>query len=217
MNKTKIGVFDSGVGGMSVVHAIREAMPELDVMFANDSQHVPYGDKPPSEILKYSLPILKDMESRGCRVIVIACNTLSTLLIEELRRRVQVPLIGLEPMVKTAAKLTKSGIIVVCATPGTLGSKRYGWLKETYAHGMKVIEPDCSKWSTMIETNKVDHEHIAEEILPACRDGADVIVLGCTHYHWIEEEIEEMVAGKAVVLQPERPVVARLKKVLSEQ
>ena len=211
---TKIGVFDSGIGGLSVKLAIEEALPRAEVLFRSDREHMPYGDKPPEEILGYVVPILEGLALEGCAVIVIACNTVTTTHIQELRRRITVPLVGIEPMVKSAVARTKTGIIAVCATPATLASKRYAWLKETYAQGITVLEPDCSLWAYMIEHNKVNEAALTRQMHTICAQGADTIVLGCTHYHWIEELIKKIVAGRAAVIQPERAVVARLKRVL---
>jgi glutamate racemase len=212
----KIGVFDSGVGGLSVAQAIEKAMPEYEILFRNDAQHVPYGTKPAAELMGYVEPILQGLVMDGCEVIVIACNTVSTTLIEDLRKTITVPLIGLEPMVKPAAKLTKSGVIAVCATPTTLASERYKWLKNEYAKDIKVVEPDCSSWTRMIEDKKLDEAVIADEINDALTLGADVIVLGCTHYHWIEEEIKAIAGDKAAVIQPEAAIIKQLKKVIQE-
>jgi glutamate racemase len=210
-----IGVFDSGIGGKSVANAIEKALPKDKVIFVNDVKNIPYGTKTPGELLKLVEPILQDL-SQKCDVIVVACNTVSTTLIEELRKKIKTPLIAMEPMVKPAAQLSKTGIIAVCATPTTLGSKRYHWLKDSYTQGVKVVEPDCSDWSYMIETNRIDREHIEERIEDSLKQGADVIVLGCTHYHWIEDLINELVKDKATVLQPEQPVIARLQAVLKQ-
>jgi glutamate racemase len=210
----KIGVFDSGIGGLSVAQAIQQALPDAEVLFMDDHEHLPYGTKTPKEILRYALPILEGLGDVGCEVIVVACNTVTTTLIEDLRSKIRVPLVGMEPMVKPAAELTKSGIIAICATPTTLASKRYKWLKQTYAKHVKVLEPDCSDWTQMIETKKVDRQKIHDRINSACQQGADVIVLGCTHYHWIEDEIRQIAAGRATVLQPEQPVIEQLKRVL---
>ncbi len=209
-----IGVFDSGVGGLSVKNAIQKALPDAEIILREDKQHLPYGTKTPDEIHSYVLPLLKELEEAGCEVIVVACNTVSTTLIEPLRQEVKVPLIAMEPMVKPAAEATKSGVIVICATPATLASARYKWLKDTYAKNIKVVEPDCSDWVSMIETNQIDHQKISERINQALSAGADEIVLGCTHYHWIEDDIKKLVAGKAEVLQPEQPVIEQLKRVL---
>lgn len=212
----KIGVFDSGVGGLSVAKALEEALPQCEIVFANDPEHLPYGTKPSQQILGYVLPILHELESKGCELIVIACNTVSTTLIQDLRNSVSVPLVAVEPMIKPAALATKTGIIAVCATPTTLASKRYRWLKEQYAKGVNVLEPDCSDWSAMIEQNQVDRQKIHDRIESVCRAGADVIVLGCTHYHWIEDLIKQIANGRAQVIQPEQPVVNQVKRVLKQ-
>ena len=111
----KIGVFDSGIGGLSVAKAIEKALPEHEVIFRNDSRHVPYATRPVAEILRFVVPIFQTLVDDGCSVIVVACNTVSTTLIDELRALFSVPLIAIEPMVKPAAKLTTAGVIAICA------------------------------------------------------------------------------------------------------
>jgi glutamate racemase len=211
---TKIGVFDSGVGGLSVANAIQHALPQTDVIFTNDHENVPYGNKPPEQLLELVVPILSMLSEQGCDVIVIACNTVSTTIFEELKKQITTPLLPMEPMVQDAAQQTKSGVIAVCATPTTLSSPRYARLKHEYAAKLTVLEPDCSDWSAMIEENRVDHQHISARIDAACELGADVIVLGCTHYHWIENQIIDLVAGRAEVLQPEEMVIDQLRVML---
>ncbi len=206
----KIGVFDSGVGGLSVANAIRVALPEHEVILKEDTEHVPYGIRQPEEVLGLVLPIFQELVNEGCQLIVIACNTVSTTLIKTLREHFDVPLIGLEPMIKPAAKLTGSHVIAVCATPATLRSSRYEWLKAKYAQGITILEPDCSDWAYMIEHDQIDRQKIAERVNDVLQQGADVIVLGCTHYHWIEQEITELAVGKAHVLQPEQAVIKKL-------
>jgi glutamate racemase len=214
--RDKIGVFDSGVGGLSVALAIQKNLPGYEVVFKDDSEHVPYGTKELEEIYQFTRPILDSLASEDCKVIVIACNTVTTNLIERLREEIQIPLIGMEPAVKPAAANTKTGIITVCATPRTLGSDRYKWLKDEFAQDIKVLEPDCSEWSYMIENNSVDREKIAMTVKESIAKGSDQIVLGCTHYHWIENEIKQLAQGRAEVIQPERPVIEQLKRVLRQ-
>jgi glutamate racemase len=214
--KSKIGVFDSGAGGLSVALAIQRELPDYEIVFKDDSEHVPYGIKTTEEIYHFAKPILHSLISDGCKVIVIACNTVTTNLIERLREELPVPLVGMEPMVRPAGQNTKSRVIAVCATPRTLTSDRYKWLKENYAKGVKVIEPDCSNWVHMIENNRVDRENIAKIIDEAISKKADQIVLGCTHFHWIEEEIKQIAKGRAKVIQPEGPVIGQLKRVLGQ-
>lgn len=212
--RTKIGVFDSGIGGLSVAGAIEKALPELEVIFRDDARHVPYGSRTVEEIYKFTKPILQSLVSDGCKVIVIACNTVTTNLISRLRKEIVVPLVGMEPMVKPAAIATKTGVITVCATPLTLSSVRYRSLKRELTKGVKVIEPDCSDWAYMVENNRVDRDKVAKIINDSCTAGADQIVLGSTHYHWIEQLIDELARGRANVMQPEQPVIEELKRVI---
>jgi glutamate racemase len=216
MPKTKIGVFDSGVGGLSVVNAIIKALPELEIVYKEDKGHVPYGTRGISQIHGFIKPIFQQFIDEGCQVIVVACNTVTTNLIKHLREEFPVPMVGMEPMIKPAAAASKTGVICVCATPRTLSSKRYAWLKEQYAPNAKVLEPDCSDWAVMIEANSINREKVAKIINESIEEGADQIVLGCTHYHWIEAEIKEIAAGRAEVMQPEIPVIEQLKRVLKQ-
>jgi glutamate racemase len=211
----KIGVFDSGIGGKSVANTIEKELPNAEVRFVHDvPEHFPYATKSPDEIYGFILPIFQKLVDDGCDVIVVACNTVSTTLITRLRAAFSVPLVALEPMVRPAAALTKTGVIAVCATPTTLASERYNWLKETYGNACTFLEPDCADWSLLIEHNQMTEQRLRAEIEPVLEQDADVIVLGCTHYHWIEEEIKQLVADKATVLQPETAVVRQLKHML---
>ncbi len=211
----KIGVFDSGVGGKSMALAIESTLPEHTVLLREDHDNLPYGNKTPAELLKLVLPIMKEMQKAGCDVIVVACNTVTTNIIAELREALDTPIVAMEPMIKPAAAYTTSKVIAVCATPATLQSARYAWLKEQYAQDVKVLEPDCSDWAAMIEEDHVDGAKIAARINEVLAKKADVIVLGCTHYHWIEHQIRILSAGKAKVMQPEKPVLEQLKRVIA--
>lgn len=209
-----IGVFDSGVGGLSVANAVQKALPQETIILREDKKNLPYGTKTADQLYNLVCPILDEMVIAGCEVIVIACNTVTTTIISRLRKVLQIPLIGMEPMVKPAAELTKTGVIAVFATPTTLASARYAELKQKYAAGIKVVEPDCSKWSYMVEHNEIDEQQIQANVVIALDANADVIVLGCTHYHWIEDLIRSFCNDRALVIQPEQPVIAQLKIVL---
>lgn len=208
----KVGVFDSGIGGLSVAKHLEAAFPQHEVVYVNDKQHVPYGTRSIEEIHGFTLPILEKLVQDGCGIIVIACNTVTTCLISRLRQQLPVPLIGIEPMVKPASALTKTGKIIVCATPRTLESDRYAFLKQQYASNIEVYEPDCSDWPQLIENSSIHEAIIAERIEPGLSAGADVIVLGCTHYHWIESQVNHLAAGRATVLQPESAIAAELER-----
>jgi glutamate racemase len=190
----KIGVFDSGVGGLSVANAIKKSLPDCKIILHEDRKNLPYGNKTPKQLLSFVVPILEDMQREGCQIIVIACNTVTTNIIKELRAKIKIPLLGIEPMVQTAAQKTESGVITVFATPTTLKSDRYAWLKKEYANGIK------------------DRREIIRNTLQSLDAGADVIVLGCTHYHWIEDIIKQIAGDKADVLQPEQAIIRQLKK-----
>jgi glutamate racemase len=211
----KIGVFDSGVGGQSVANAIAKAIPDAELLVVDDKEHLPYGTKTPDVLHGYVLPKIQAM-AEVCDVIVIACNTVTTTLISRLRQEVSVPLVGIEPMIKPASQLTKTGVVAVCATPTTLASERYNALKNEWAQGIKVLEPDCSDWAALIEANSINRDHVDSQIETVCDAGADVIVLACTHYHWIEDVVKNASGKRATVLQPESAIIAQLQRVLTK-
>jgi glutamate racemase len=208
-----IGVFDSGVGGQSVARAIRQALPKDKVILREDRKHVPYGLRQPDELIKLVTPIFQELVDNGCQVIVVACNTVSTTIIDELKSKFAVPLIPVVPMVQEAVEATKSKVIAVCATPTTLASRKYGEIKKSYDSSIKVLEPDCSDWAYMIENRVMERKKIESRIGEVLDAGADVIVLGCTHYHWIEQEIKDLAKNRATILQPESKIIDELKKV----
>lgn len=213
----KVGVFDSGVGGKSVVLAIEKALPDVEVLYETDRENIPYGGKSPERLLELAVPKIRKLESAGCSVIVVACNTVTTTIIKQVREKIKTPIVAIEPMIKPAANLTKAKKIIVCATPATLTSPRYKELTEEYAKNIEVYEPNCSDWAFLIENNNQNYKNIEADIEVSLKKGADVVVLACTHYHWIEEEIKEIADKyKASVLQPEQAIVARLKSVLSQ-
>lgn len=212
----KLGVFDSGIGGRAVAAALHASFPEAELIVVNDHKNVPYGSKPPEQILALTDAAIQPLLSAHCDIIILACNSASAAAIEELRRRYpSEAFIGLEPMVKPAAALTKTGIIAVCATPATLASARYHRLVQTYGQDIRIIEPDCSQWATMIENNKVNRTQIEETIDRCCDEGADVIVLACTHYHWIKDLISQIAAGRAIVIEPSEAIGRRVSNLLN--
>jgi glutamate racemase len=213
---TRVGVFDSGAGGKSVADAISGGIEDVEVIYESDPANVPYGTKTKQELLTLTRPKIKSLANKKCEIIVIACNSVSTTVIDQLKTETNVPLIGVEPMVEEASNLTKSGVIAVCATPRTLTSHRYEQLRAKYAQNIVVIEPDCSQWALMIEQDAIDRASIKLTIQDAVEQDADVIVLACTHYHWIESLIVDACKNRAVVLQPEKKIIERLKLVLKQ-
>lgn len=211
----KIGVFDSGIGGKSIAEKLRHDYPDHEIIYVDDHEHVPYGSRPKEEIIQLTDTAIQPLLRQGCDTIVLACNTATAVAIETLRLTYpSTPFIGLEPMIKPAAALSKTGVTAVFATPATLASDRYNKLKTKYALNTKVIEPDCSQWAYLIEKNEMDSKKIEDVVNEVCDKGADVIVLACTHYHWIKEEITGQAAGKASVIDPSDAISKRVKAVL---
>lgn len=213
---SKIGVFDSGIGGRSVANALEKAFPQHEIIFISDSDNLPYGTKTPEKLRELVKPKMEELVEKGVDIIVIACNTVSTTILDYVKQIVGVPVIGTVPMLEEASKITKSNVISVCATPTTLLSDKYSQLKKNYAQNIKIIEPDCSRWTEMIENNDVNETEISQKIKNACDNGADVIILGCTHYHWIEELIKRIAQGKAMVIQPENKITDEVRSLLSK-
>jgi glutamate racemase len=211
----KLGVFDSGIGGEAIAAALRLVFPTAIITTVNDHENVPYGSKTPDEIINLTDIAIQPLINAGCDVITLACNTATAVAIETLRAKYpNQKFIGIEPMIKTAAELTKSHTIAVCATPATLASDRYGKLVKKFGTGLSIIEPDCSDWAQMIENNQINYQVINQTINDVCDRGADVIVLGCTHYNWIKDSIIKIVDGRAQVIEPSSAIGNRVKQLL---
>lgn len=210
-----IGVFDSGRGGELLAAELQEAFPNHTVITELDVNNVPYGLKSPDEIYALTKAGLARLTDGGADILVLACNT-ATTIIHHLRQDFQQSIIGLEPMIKPAAAATKSGIIAVFATPATLASDRYNDLKARYAADCQVLEPDCGKWSTMIQQDAIDWYQIENTVRQVIDQGADVLVLGCTHYHILEDHLVKMVGDKAVVMQPSKAIISQIQTLISD-
>lgn len=212
----KIGVFDSGIGGEAIAMSLRAALPEAEVLTANDREHLPYGSRRPSEVIFLTDRAIQPLLTASCDAIVLACNTATTAAIETLRLRYpDQQFIGLEPMVKPAALMTRTGVVTICATPATLSSERYKRLKETYARDIEVYEPDCSTWARMIEDNTINEATIYSIIEASKQRGADVVVLACTHYHWIKQLIIQLAGNSVTVLDPGDAIARRVRGLLT--
>jgi glutamate racemase len=212
----RIGVFDSGIGGEAVAASLAAAFTDAAILTVNDRVHVPYGPRSPADILRLSNRAIQPLLNGDCDIIVIACNTVTATALPQLRADYPDQLfIGLEPMIKPAAKLSKTKTVAVFATPATLDSKSYRRLKLLYGAPLTFIEPDCSDWASLIEANQMNRQHIDEVVKRCLAQNADVLVLGCTHYHWIKEEIQQAAGVKAKVLEPSEAVARRVKELLA--
>ena len=211
----KIGVFDSGVGGRAVAQRLQEFIPEAEILSVDDHAHVPYGSRPSEEIITLTTKAIQPLLDAHCDSIVIACNTATTVAIRELRQRFpETPFVGIEPMVKPSSLLTKTKRIAVLATPATLSSLRYSELKNEWAKDITVVEPDCHTWAGLIEAGKETEVPIEQTVELLIQDGVDVIVLACTHYHWLKQRAEKAAHGQAQILEPTEAIGNRIIDIL---
>jgi glutamate racemase len=208
-----IGIFDSGVGGLSVLRAIRAQMPDEPVLYVADQRHVPYGSRPLEQVRTFAMGITRFLLSKGAKLIVVACNTASAAALLDLRRTFPgLPFVGMEPAVKPAAEYTKSGVVGVLATPATFQGVLYASVVERFAKGVTVLQHTCPGLVGQIERGELDTpatRNILEVALqPMLAKGIDTVVLGCTHYPFVIPLIEQICGEHVRVIDP-APAVAR--------
>ncbi len=213
METIPIGVFDSGVGGLSVLRAIRSQFPAHPILYFADQAHVPYGSRSLEEVRAYSREITRFLLDQGARLIVVACNTASAAALHDLRHKFSsVPFVGMEPAVKPAAEGTHSGVVGVLATPATFHSDLYSSVLERFARGVKILGDPCPGLVQQIEagdlTGPRTRQILENALQPMLEAGTDTIVMGCTHYPFVIPLIEE-IAGPGVRVIDPAPAVAR--------
>lgn len=207
-----IGIFDSGVGGLSVAREIRRALPGEDLLYVADTAYCPYGDRPLEEVRARALAVGRYVEGAGAKLLVAACNTASGAALEDLRHALAIPVVGLEPAVKTGVALTRNGKVGVMATAGTLVSARYARLVRDHARGIELVPQPCPGLADLIEEGHFDGERVhtrLEQLTRPLRDaGVDTVVLGCTHYPFVRGPLVR-VLGPDVQLVDSAPAIAR--------
>ncbi len=208
-----IGLFDSGVGGLSVLRAVRGAMPESRLTYFADSAHAPYGERDAAHVRDRSHRITQALVELGAQVLVVACNTATAIAIDSLRGQwPQLPIVGVEPGIKPALALTRNARIGVLATPATLASERFMGLLAMHAKGCDVICQPCPGLAARIEAGQLDAQDLIARIDALCEplraQAVDVVVLGCTHYPFVRRHIEASM-GPGVVIVDTATAVAR--------
>ncbi|MBM5790214.1 MAG: glutamate racemase [Cyanobacteria bacterium M_surface_10_m1_298] len=221
MSGAPIGIFDSGVGGLSVWRQIVHCLPAESTHYVADQAHVPYGNRSAVEIQEYCLAIAEHLVSEGCKAIVVACNTASAVALEPLRQRFpQLPILGLEPAVKPAVQLTRSGVVGVMATPATFQGQLYRATVGRTASAVTVVEQVCIGLADLVEQGDLEGPHcdaaLQRFLAPMLAAGADTIVLGCTHYPFVIEAIRRLVGPSMAVLDPAPAVAKHLADVLRQ-
>lgn len=199
-----IGVFDSGLGGLSVLRAIRERLPAEDLLYVADAAHVPYGGLDPDSIRARARVLTGFLVERGAKAIVVACNTATAVAVSELRHHWGLPIIGMEPAIKPAVARTRSGTVGVLATEGTLISARFAGLLEQYAGSVRVVTQPCPGLVAAVEAGAIDtpgtRAMLAEYLEPLLSAGADTVILGCTHYPFLTPLIRDYTGPEVVVI-----------------
>ena len=230
-----VGFFDSGLGGLCILDAFKALCPHESTIYIADSRNCPYGNKPPDEIVRLSERHTRRLLKRGCKMIVVACNTATAAAIDTLRAEwPDVPFIGIEPAVKPAALRSKTGVVGVLATAGTFGGRLYNETKAKFAKDVTVIATVADEFVDIVESLRVnvgsvrvgsdpnltlnDPKVVAvvrARIEPLLKAGCDKIVLGCTHFPHLKPLIEKICDGRAEVIDPSDAVARQARRVLS--
>lgn len=215
-----IGVFDSGVGGLSVLREIRKRLPHEHLIYVADSKYAPYGDNSVEYVQYRSQQIARFLLKKRIKVLVVACNTATAAAVDQLRAQLNIPIIGLEPAIKPAVKMSKTGVIGVLATQRTINSERLYALAIRYAPQTKVIAQACSGLVEKVEANHLDRYETRRLIKkytdPLLQQNADTIILGCTHYPFLHNTIRLVIGRDIHLIETGIPVARHLECVLQQ-
>lgn len=207
-----IGVFDSGVGGLSVLRRIHSLLPMESLLYAADTAHIPYGDKTPAYVRERVNVVAERLVGLGAKALVVACNTATAAAVESLRQRFAMPVIGMEPGVKPAVECSRSGVVGILATEGMVRSNRMADLVQRFAHDREVIIQACPGLVEQVERHALGSPETVRllqgYLAPILERGADTLVLGCTHYPFLLPAITRLVGQRVRVIDT-GPAIAR--------
>ncbi len=214
-----IGIFDSGVGGLSVWREIIKVLPSESTIYYADNANCPYGDKTQQEIVRLADRVTTFLIEHGCTIIVVACNTATAAAIDYLRSTYSIPFVGMEPAVKPAAVRSKSGVIGVLATRGTFNGRLFQETSRKYAADVKMLIQPGYGLVELVESGDFSstqvYDLLHQYVDPMLDAGADHIVLGCTHYPFLSDVINDIAKGKLTIVDPAPAVALQLKRVVS--
>ena len=216
-----IGMFDSGVGGLSVLRHVLNQLPNESVIYVADQAYIPYGQKSAEVVRERSRRITKFLLAQQCKLIAVPCNTASAAALDGLREQFpDVPFVGIEPAVKPGARATQSGKVGVLATEGTFGSERYAALMERFAANVDVIENSCAGLVDLIEAGKANSDESLRLLRPILHSmltqGVDTFVLGCTHYPFARNTIRRIVGQEVIIIDPAPAIARQIQAVLQQ-
>lgn len=219
-NDNPIGLFDSGVGGTSIWKEIHQLLPNENTIYLADSKHAPYGVKSKEEIIELSFKNTEFLLEKNCKLIVVACNTATTNAIKELRTKYDVPFIGIEPAIKPAANHSKTNIIGILATKGTLNSDLFHEKVQSYTN-VKIIEQIGDGLVQLIENGNIETPEmktLLEHYLnPMIKQNIDYLVLGCSHYPYLIPEIQKILPQKIKIIDSGEAVAKQTKSILEQK
>tara|TARA_B100000497_G_scaffold15291_1_gene17644 strand:- start:1096 stop:1902 length:807 start_codon:yes stop_codon:yes gene_type:complete len=220
MSSNPIGIFDSGVGGLSIWKEIRNQLPNESTIYLSDSKHAPYGPKGQKAIIDLSIKNTELLINFGCKLIVVACNTATTNAIDQLRIKFSVPFIGIEPAIKPAALQSKTKKIGILATEGTLSSRLFHKNSELYLNNLSVIEQVGDGIVELIEQGKLNSNEmrilLIKLLRPMIKAKIDYLVLGCTHYHFLKPILEEFLPKNISIIDSSGAIARQTKCVLQQ-
>ena len=220
MNNKPIGIFDSGVGGTSIWKEIHLRLPNEHTIYLADSKHAPYGTKSKQEIIDLSIKNTELLLKKGCKLIVVACNTATTNAIKTLREIYNIPFIGIEPAIKPAALQTQTKAIGILATKGTLSSELFHKTTDLYSNGIQVIEQEGEGIVPLIESGKLESEEmkalLQEYMQPMIKANVDYLVLGCTHYPYLIPQLLDILPKHIKIIDSGAAVAKQTEAILKE-
>lgn len=217
-NNYPIGLFDSGIGGISIYNEIKNTIPSESTIYIADNLNAPYGKKTKDEIIQLSLKNTQKLIDLKCKLIVVACNTATTNAVEVLRKTFDIPIVGIEPSIKPAITETKTNNIGVLATEKTLSSNLFLETSNKFSSGVKIHEQIGYDLVSIIEENGIDEELLEEKlkkyIQPMLKKNIDHLVLGCTHYYYLIDILRNIVPSSIKILDPSKAVTKRVQHIL---
>jgi glutamate racemase len=222
MNDRPVGFFDSGVGGLGVWRETVRLLPRESTVYLGDDANCPYGEKSPEEVRELAFAQTRRLLELGCKAVVVACNTATAAAIDDLRREFpEVPFVGMEPAVKPAALSSKSGVVGVLATRGTFNGRLYRATSERFASETTVLMCAADDFVELVERGETRSENaqliVRRRVEPLLDAGADILVLGCTHFPFLRTLIESVAAGRARIIDPAPAVARQVERVLAER
>ncbi len=212
-----IGIFDSGLGGLTVLRELQAMMPHEHFVYVADSKYAPYGNKDSEMVLQRSLLIAETLiQTQNIQSLVVACNTATAAAVHQLRKTLYIPVIGMEPALKPAVERSKSGIVGILATENTLQSDKFSNLLDAHQHKARILTQPCAGLVEAIEQGELHSRKtkdlLASYVLPLVDEGVDTLVLGCTHYPWFESMIRELVGDDVTIISTGKAVARQVQK-----